>query len=140
MKKTRKPIALLLSVLMVLALFAPLSVVSFAEGDEPAVVASGDCGKNGNNMLYTLYSDGTMVLSGSGQMKYYQYAGNAPWKDYRDSIRYLVVQSGVKTISSHAFEYAKTWRASPCRMGLNTSANGRLRAATSWSRSTSQVR
>ena len=66
MKKTRKPIALLLSVLMVLALFAPLSVVSFAEGDEPAVVASGDCGKNGNNMLYTLYSDGTMVLSGSG--------------------------------------------------------------------------
>jgi hypothetical protein len=107
MKKTRKPIALLLSVLMVLALFAPLSVVSFAEGDEPAVVASGDCGKNGNNMLYTLYSDGTMVLSGSGQMKYYQYAGNAPWKDYRDSIRYLVVQPGVKTISSHAFEYAK---------------------------------
>ena len=75
MKKIRKPIALLLSILMLLALFVPLSVVSFAADEETpevdivTVVETGECGAEGSEVRYTLYSDGTMVIRGNGVVK-----------------------------------------------------------------------
>ena len=46
---------------------------------------------------------GTLTLDGSGAMKEYTSAAEAPWYSYRDSIAHLVVKSGVTSLSSYAF-------------------------------------
>lgn len=46
---------------------------------------------------------GTLTLDGSGAMKEYTSAAEAPWYSYRDSIEHLVVRSGVTSLSSYAF-------------------------------------
>ena len=46
---------------------------------------------------------GTLTLDGSGAMKEYTSAAEAPWYSYRDSIEHLVVKSGVTSLSSYAF-------------------------------------
>ena len=46
---------------------------------------------------------GTLTLDGSGAMKEYASAAEAPWYSYRDSIAHLVVKSGVTSLSSYAF-------------------------------------
>lgn len=46
---------------------------------------------------------GTLTLDGSGAMKEYASAAEAPWYGYRDSIEHLVVKSGVTSLSSYAF-------------------------------------
>ena len=46
---------------------------------------------------------GTLTLDGSGAMKEYTSAAEAPWYSYRDSIAHLVVRSGVTSLSSYAF-------------------------------------
>ena len=46
---------------------------------------------------------GTLTLDGSGAMKEYASAAEAPWYSYRDSIEHLVVKSGVTSLSSYAF-------------------------------------
>lgn len=46
---------------------------------------------------------GTLTLDGSGAMKEYTSAAEAPWYGYRDSIEHLVVKSGVTSLSSYAF-------------------------------------
>ena len=48
-------------------------------------------------------STGTLTLDGSGAMKEYTSAAEAPWYSYRDSIEHLVVKSGVTSLSSYAF-------------------------------------
>ena len=46
---------------------------------------------------------GTLTLDGSGAMKEYTSAAEAPWYSYRDSIAHLVVKSGGTSLSSYAF-------------------------------------
>ena len=46
---------------------------------------------------------GTLTLDGSGAMKEYTSAAEAPWYSYRDSIKHLLVKSGVTSLSSYAF-------------------------------------
>ena len=48
-------------------------------------------------------STGTLTLDGSGAMKEYTSAAEAPWYSYRDSIKHLLVKSGVTSLSSYAF-------------------------------------
>ena len=43
-----------------------------------AEIASGTCGKDGDNITWTLSDDGTLTLSGSGEME--NYYGNQPWR------------------------------------------------------------
>ena len=111
MKKTRKPVALLLSALMLLALFAPLSVVSFAVDDETpedtvvTVVETGDCGAEGSDVRYTLYSDGTLIISGRGVVKEKAF-------EKRKDITALWVKDGISGIGKSAFSecrYMKTF-------------------------------
>lgn len=66
------------------------------------VIASGDCGANGDNVTWTLYDDGELVISGSGSMAGY-YNDNRPWKSYIGNIKKVVITDGVKTIGSYAF-------------------------------------
>ena len=65
-----------------------------------SVSASGACGSQGNNLTWTLYDDGKLVIKGSGEMADYY---TTPWDAYKDSISSVVLNSGVTSIGTAAF-------------------------------------
>ena len=72
------------------------------EDPNPGVTANGKCG---DNVYWTLYSDGTLFISGSGEM--YDYSGygeHAPWGNYWKSINTVIIGSGVTSIGDEAFD------------------------------------
>ena len=64
-------------------------------------VASGTCGANGNNVAWTLNDSGEMTIYGSGAM--YNYSSVRPWSDYVGSIKTVVIESGVTSLTPYAF-------------------------------------
>ena len=87
-------------VLVLLALLAAVcGLLTFSAAAESAA-ASGICGEN---LTWTLDAAGTLTVSGTGAMKDYNYRG-APWYQSRDSIKTVVIESGVTTIGDSAFE------------------------------------
>ena len=108
--KTRK--LRLLSALLALAmLLALLPTAAFAADTVYGTVRgvpSGNCGAKGNenNVHWTLDSDGTMTISGTGAMANYNYGAHyndQPWVDQRTSITRVVVEGSVTTIGMGAF-------------------------------------
>ncbi len=93
----RKIISVLLCILLLASL---LPVSAFAD-----TTASGTCGAN---LTWTLDSDGTLTISGTGAMYDWIYDYNfkttAPWRAYLSAITTLVVESGVTSVGRHAFE------------------------------------
>ena len=69
-----------------------------------AVVKSGTCGANGDNLTWVLDDEGTLTISGTGAMEDYGYLV-APWYSSRSSIKKVVIESGVTSIGNYAFEY-----------------------------------
>ena len=73
----------------------------FAE--EENVIASGECGANGDNLTWVLTDDGTLTISGSGKMKDYSGSSEAPWNYNRAKILSVVIELGVTSIGDDAF-------------------------------------
>ena len=93
--KTRK--LRILSALLALAmLFALMPTAAFAEEGN---------NKCGENLTWTLDSDGTLTISGSGAMADYDNADKQPWAGQRSNIKHLVVENGVTSIGNYAFRY-----------------------------------
>ena len=67
---------------------------------EPEYVASGTCGEN---LTWILDKDGTLTISGSGNMYNWTSSSGAPWFSNRWSVKKVVMQSGITGISSNAF-------------------------------------
>ncbi len=67
------------------------------------VVASGNCGQSGANVTWSLDSEGTMTISGSGKMKDYIYSSAMPWDSNKNSIKNIVVGNGVTSIGNYTF-------------------------------------
>ncbi len=63
-------------------------------------VASGTCG---DNLTWTLNTDGELVISGTGAMTEYITHSIVPWKEYRTQIKKVTIKSGVTTIGNEAF-------------------------------------
>ncbi len=57
----------------------------------------------GENMLWELDYDGTLNITGTGEMNSYG-IGNRPWEDYKDEITNVIIGDGVESIGSYAFE------------------------------------
>lgn len=83
----KRVISLLLALCLILAI-VPASV-SAAE-----VVAEGACGEN---LTWVLDSEGTLTISGEGEME------SDPWSPYMEEIKKLVVEEGVTSICTSAF-------------------------------------
>lgn len=67
---------------------------------------SGNCGKDGSNVTWSLDTEtGVLKIEGTGAMAKYTWSVNAPWYNYRDSIKTVSVLSGVSSIGDHAFRY-----------------------------------
>ena len=57
----------------------------------------------GDNAVWSLDSDGTLTISGTGAMKKYSSTSETPW--YGKSIKKLVVKEGITSLSDYAFRY-----------------------------------
>ncbi len=69
------------------------------------IVASGECGAQGDNVTWTLDSNGTLMISGSGEMADYITIGyKAPWYSRNTSIQAIVIESGITSIGASTFE------------------------------------
>ena len=62
------------------------------------IVASGICGET---VEWKLLNDGTLTISGSGQM--FSFDQGTPWYDYREQILAVVIEDGVTSIGAYAF-------------------------------------
>lgn len=79
--------------------------------DDGDMIASGECGKNGDNLTWVLTEDGTLTISGSGEMENYSgeyqngeyFRTTTPWSGYREQVTAVVVESGVTSIGQCAF-------------------------------------
>lgn len=100
-------------VLCVALLFTMMNT-AFAQESRTAV-DSGFCGAQGENLAWTLYDDGELVISGEGEMDWYsvdwegnKYTVSNPvkrpgWFDYYDKIYVITVEEGVTSIGNDAF-------------------------------------
>lgn len=66
-------------------------------------MTSGTCGKN----LTWKFDDATLTISGNGDMDDYIISDEAPWDSLRESIKKVVIESGVTTIGERAFSWCK---------------------------------
>ena len=104
----KRILSILLAALMLLSAL-PLGMVdtAWAISSRDTVVDSGTCGGTLNNsqlMKWTLTSDGTLTISGEGNMF------GAPWSQYKSKIKKVVIGEGVKSISDNAFHYYENLR------------------------------
>ena len=84
-----------------LALLAALCCfLTVTAGAEAAIVDSGTCGEN---LTWALDPAGTLTISGTGEMEEYESGSRAPWYKNCDSIKAVVIETGVTSIGSHAF-------------------------------------
>ena len=69
-------------------------------GDEPMVIASGQCG---DNAYWDLYSTGLLDIHGSGNM--YDFGSYLPpgWAAFYEQIRTITIQNGITSIGNGAF-------------------------------------
>ena len=65
--------------------------------------ASADNNRCGENLTWTLDENGTLTVSGSGEMEDYSAGDPAPWYQYTNDITAAVIDSGVTSIGKCAF-------------------------------------
>lgn len=63
-------------------------------------LSSGSCG---SNLTWELDSDGTLTISGTGEMKDCYHGDEAPWMTERTKIKRVVIKSGITSIGGAAF-------------------------------------
>ena len=92
----KRILALLLGVFLLCTFFVQaLPVASAAE-----VTYSGNCGEN---LTWTLNTDGLLTISGTGEMEDYSSYGNVPWNGLVDKINCVVIRNSVTSIGNSAF-------------------------------------
>ena len=65
--------------------------------------------KCGDNLTWTIDSEGTLTISGTGAMYNYEHYNDiyAPWYDQRSTVKKVVIKSGVTSIGGCAFFYCE---------------------------------
>ena len=81
-------------------------IALFAEDGD--VIASGECGRySSDDLTWVLTGDGTLTISGSGEMAYYSMDDSrrttAPWVAYWEQITAIVLEPGVTSVGDTAF-------------------------------------
>ena len=78
------------------------SIPMIAFADDPEIVDYGTCGEAVN---WAFDREGTLVISGSGEMQNYSEDSEAPWSYRHLDIKTIEIESGVTSIGDRAFEY-----------------------------------
>lgn len=66
------------------------------------VMKTGTCGKEGDNLTWTLDDTGLLTITGSGDMANYD-EGDARWFSYWEQITAIVIEEGVTSIGERVF-------------------------------------
>ena len=71
----------------------------------PIIASAATSGTCGDNLTWTLDNNGTLTISGTGEMEDYYWEENhrAPWFKNRESIKNVVIEEGATNISTYAF-------------------------------------
>ena len=90
-------------VLAVLCLVLVFSLTATAQ--EPEVVHSGKFGSNetADNVTWTLYSDGTLIFSGTGATRDSQTYSSESWGSSLTDIRHIIVEEGITYLGDYMF-------------------------------------
>ena len=83
----KRIISLFLALCIVISI-VPMNVAA------TAIVASGICG---DNLIWELDMDGTLTISGTGEMT------SCSWNDYANQVVFVVIEDGVTSIADNAF-------------------------------------
>ncbi len=99
--ETKRTITRTLSLLLALCLLLGLAPHAFAA----EITASGACGADGDNLTWTLDSDGLLSIEGSGAMADYTEDAPAPWRQYQDQylLKTLYLDDRITEIGDYAF-------------------------------------
>ena len=89
----KRIVSFILAVLLICTL---LPTAAFAAD----IVASGTCGAN---LTWTLDSEGTLTISGTGAMTDYSNGSSVPWYSSRSSIKSVTIPDSVTSIGNYAF-------------------------------------
>ncbi len=92
MKKILKIVEIL--IILVIFLTSIIGTNNVLATDE---IASGSCGEN---MTWSFASDGTLTITGSGNMS----GDTCPWIDYKDQVKNVVFNGNITSISDRAFQ------------------------------------
>ena len=109
MRNTRKWLSLLLALALVFACLPQLSAF--------AADPSGKCGENLTWRLDT--GTGALTISGSGPMSDFP-DDTIPWKAYSEQIKTITLESGVTSISDHAFRLCNNATSAAIPYGVKT--------------------
>ena len=93
----KKRIASILLAVMMIVTLLPLGLVETAWA-----ASSGTCGKNGDNVTWKLTSEGTLTISGTGDMADFEWDGT-PWYSVSSQVKSVVIKDGVTSIGDCAF-------------------------------------
>ena len=69
-------------------------------------IAEGICGANGDNLTWILYNDGSLVISGTGNMA--SFKNGKPWQAYEGRVRRIIVEPGVTSIGDYLYGFGET--------------------------------
>ena len=75
------------------------NIVFECDSDKPYYLP-GTCGEN---LIWTLYSNGDLVISGEGRMMNFSYPSYAPWNKMKDKIKTVTICEGVTSVGDYAF-------------------------------------
>ena len=96
---------ILIGAITILFSFLLFSFTMISNAEEVTVVGTWDVSADDgtSNVTATLYSDGKMVISGTGNMESYSGSGETPYNAYISDIKTVEIQRGVTSIGYGAF-------------------------------------
>ncbi|MCD8056221.1 MAG: leucine-rich repeat domain-containing protein [Clostridiales bacterium] len=97
MKLSKK---LILSAFFIFIMCIGIFVAAPSSVSAADVIDSGTCG---DDLTWVLTSDGTLTISGEGEMRDYSGTNTSPWYSYCDSITSVVIDDGATSIGDYAF-------------------------------------
>ena len=80
-----------------LSLICILFFSSCGNAEKVKKIDSGDCGQN---VVWELYEDGNLVISGKGEM-FNLTASGVQWKMHEENIYYLTIKNGVTSVREY---------------------------------------
>ncbi len=103
MQNLKKIVSLALAILLVFTA-APLGNITLPDISITATAADlVDSGTCGENLTWTLDSDGVLTISGTGAMTNFTNSYATPWNDFKKNIKSVIIESGVESIGNNAF-------------------------------------
>ncbi len=95
-RKTKKDNLRRLIIVLMVAVFTVTMFIPYVSAAE----ASGTCG---NGVVWSLSASGTLAISGNGAMKNYSEENPAPWAEFTEQIRVILIENGVTSVGHYAF-------------------------------------